>query len=204
MGLLSSSTSITRYRVTGDIQGTVIERVEKGLTENCVPEIQDGASDKFVGWTCFEKPYTPDFKGSSFVYGSYFIFCLRIDRKIIPPKIIQKYIAIESNKKLAKSGRTHLSANERAMIKDHVINLLNARIPATPHIYDLFWDYEQSLVTFFTTLKNANEELETLFFKSFGLSLIRLFPYTTAELSMELPGPQKDRLLKLTPTPFII
>jgi hypothetical protein len=77
------------------------------------------------------------------------------------------------------------------------------RIPATPNIYDLVWNYEDSVVWFFSNLKAANEELETLFAKSFNLSLIRLFPYTAAELSSDLSDSQRDKLQKISPTQFV-
>ncbi len=86
------------------------------------------------------------------------------------------------------------------MIKDHVINALSLRIPATPNIYDLVWNYEDSSVWFFSNLKAANEELETLFSKSFDLSLIRIFPYTAAYLSADFSDSQRDELQQLSPT----
>jgi hypothetical protein len=49
-------------------------------------------------------------------------------------------------------------------------------------------------------LKEANEALETLFYRTFRLSLIRLFPYTLAELSAKLSSAEHDRLLALSPT----
>ena len=88
------------------------------------------------------------------------------------------------------------------MIRDHVRNVLTLRIPATPHVHDLIWSYEDASLWFFTTQKAANEELETLFLKSFGLSLIRLFPYTIADLAMDLSGQQRDILLSLDATNF--
>ena len=86
------------------------------------------------------------------------------------------------------------------MIKDHVINALSLRIPATPNIYDLVWNYEDSSVWFFSNLKAANEELETLFSKSFDLSLIRMFPYTSTFLSTDISDSQRDELQKISPT----
>ena len=44
--------------------------------------------------------------------------------------------------------------------------------------------------------------LETLFLKSFNLTLIHLFPYTTADLVLGLEGPERDRLAQLEPTKF--
>ena len=83
------------------------------------------------------------------------------------------------------------------------LNMLSLRIPATPSIYDLIWNYEGASLWFFTNLKGANEDLETLFLKSFHLNLIRLFPYTSADITAGLSNKEKDRLYKLSPTVFV-
>jgi hypothetical protein len=165
----------------------VLETVSNGLTKNTISEIDNHISGMAVGWTSFEKPFQPDFSGSLFVYGNYFVFSLRIDKKNIAPKILKKHFTVEAAKRLK-------------MIKDHVINALSLRIPATPNIYDLVWNYEDSSVWFFSNLKAANEELETLFSKSFDLSLIRMFPYTAAYLSADLSDSQRDELQKISAT----
>ncbi len=203
MSLFTSSSSITRYKVHGKIKQPVLETVAQGLTKNTISEIDGQISDMTVGWTSFEKPFQPDFGGSLFVYGSYFVFSMRIDKKNIAPKILKKHYTVEAAKRLAESGREYLSKTEKRMIKDHVLNALSLRIPATPNIYDLVWDYEGSNLWFFSNLKAANEELETLFSKSFDLSLIRIFPYTAAYLSSDLSDSQLDELQKMSPTQFI-
>lgn len=202
MSILSTSTSVTRYRVNGKPDHPVYESVGKALKANAIPEIDESVSGKVIGWTSFENPYRSDFQGSSFVYGAYFVFSLRIDRKVVSPKVVQKYIALETEKRLRKSGREFLSADEKKMLKDHVINGLHLRIPATPNIYNVMWDHDAEALLYFTTLKTANEELETLFLKSFKLSLIRLFPYTLADLGAGLSDFQKDQLAKLSPSSF--
>ena len=177
----------------------VLETVANGLTKNTISEIDNQISDMAVGWTSFEKPFQPDFNRSIFVYGNYFVFSLRIDKKNIAAKILKKQYTVEAAKRLADSGREYLSKSEKKMIMDHVMNSLCLRIPATPNIYDLVWNYEDSSVWFFSNLKTANEELETLFSKSFDLSLIRIFPYTAAYLSSELSDSQRDELQQTSP-----
>jgi recombination associated protein RdgC len=174
MSILSGSVSITRYKVQGKIKAPITENITNGLMDNTIAEIDNQISDKAVGWTSFDKPFQPNFEGSSFVYGSYFVFSLR----------------------------EYLSKTEKKLVKDHVINGLNLRLPSTPNVYDLVWNHEDSLVWFFSNLKAANEELETLFAKSFSLSLIRLFPYTAAELSSGLSDAQRDVLQKISSTQF--
>ncbi len=202
MSLLSASVSITRYKIEGQLKTPVTETVAAALKKNAIPEIDDQSAETLSGWTSFEKPYQPDFSGSNFVYATYLVFALRVDKKTIPAKLIQKYFMIESARRLAKSGRQYLSRNEKQTIKDHVIAALYLKVPAIPHVYDIIWNYEESILWFFSNLKAANEELETLFLRSFGLTLIRMFPYTAAQLSSALSDTEKDILLKLAPTSF--
>ncbi len=202
MGILSSNISVTRYRVEGRLEEPVMETVASGLKSQTIQDIDGEPLEHSAGWTSFEKPFAPDFSGSSFSLATYFLFSLRIDKKSIPSKVVQKLYTIEAAKQLTETGRSHLARNEKKMIRDKVVENLSLRIPATPHIYDLIWSYEESLVWFFSTQKTANEELETLFGKSFKLHLIRLFPYTVADLTFGLSDSQRDVLSKLMPAHF--
>jgi len=203
MGLLSSRLSVTRYNVIGELEGSVHETVYKRLKEHAIPKIEGEGLEPVVGWTSFETPYVPDFEGYSFVFGEQMVFTLRIDKKTIPPKLIKKYFALEVAKRLEATGRSYLSKNEKKAIRDTVILSLSQRIPAVPNVYDLAWQYKDASLCFFSNLKSANEVLETLFIKSFGpfgLRLIRLFPYTTADLVSGISDKERDFLLKLSHT----
>jgi hypothetical protein len=203
VGIFSSTISVTRYRVQGSLPSPITETIATGLKKYAVSEIDDDASDKSVGWTSLESPYSPNFSGSSFVYGNYLVFSLRIDRKTIPAKLLKKHVMLETARKLADSGREFLSRNEKEMVRDRVENMLTRRIPSTPNVYDLVWNYERSSLWFLTNLKAANEELETLFARSFNLTLIRLFPYTSAEFASNLSDHERDALNSLTPSTFV-
>jgi recombination associated protein RdgC len=202
MGLLSPSVSITCYKVDGTLEDPVMDFVEKKLNQNKIMEIDDDVSEKAIGWTSVENPYQPDFEGSSFCIGTYFVFALRIDQKSIPAKVLKKFYVLEMLKMLSESGRKYLNKTEKRMVKDRVYSLLLRRYPATPKIYDLIWNYEEGFLWFFSNQKTANEELETLFSKTFQLSLIRLFPYTIADLNAGFSDSQKEQLNKLSPTQF--
>ena len=202
MGILSSSTSICRYKVTGKIENSIKETLYQGLKKFCIRDMDDEHYEKTVGWTSFEHPYNPNFEGLDFEVGEFFIFSLRIDKKNISPKMIQKNLSIEYEKKIKQTGKSFLSKDEKKSLKEHVENMLMMRIPSTPNIYDILWNHENAFLYFFSTLKSANEELETLFFKSFNLSLVRLFPYTMTEFLLDLSDREKDILINLSPTQF--
>ncbi len=202
MGLLSPNVSITRYRVQGRLDDPVLENIKKALKKFAISDIDNDAVEKSIGWTSFEQPYKPEFEGSSYLFGTHLVFSLRIDKKSIPSKILKKHYAIEETKRLTESGRQFISRNEKKLVKEQILHFLSLRIPATPNIYDLVWDYEKGKLWFFTNLKAANEELETLFTETFKLSLIRFFPYTAAELEAGLSDAERDRLKRLSAVTF--
>ena len=172
MGLLSSSVSITQYRVEGKLQDPVMNTVREALKKNTIDEIDNDTCEQMAGWTTFEEPF-------------------------------KKHFNLEMTRRLADSHRDFLSRTEKKLLKEQVVNVLSTRIPATPNVYDLAWDYEAGRLWFFSNLKSANEALETLFTQSFKLSLIRLFPYTAAQYGLVLSAPERDHLNQLQPTLFV-
>lgn len=204
MGLLSGSVSISRYKIEGQIPENLVETVKEGLKKHRFPEIEDDTAEFMSGWTSFSNSFSADFETEKFQVMQYFIFSVRIDKKSVPSKAVRKHVAIESARRLSDSDKTFLTKAEKKEIKEAVINMLMARIPSKPDIYDVMWDMEKKEVWLLSGLKAAGEELETLFSKSFGLRIVRLFPYSMAELCCDLNPNEKDTFLKLTPTSFSI
>lgn len=203
MHLLSSTLSLTRYRVEGKLAEPVMDTVREGLKNQVIREIDNDPAAKSIGWTESTRPFAPNFEEAQFVFGIYMVFSLRIDKKSVPAKIINKHVDLAAAKKMVENGQKQLSKTEKRRIKDEVTNRLYTRIPAAPNVYDLVWDYESGAVWFFSNLKEANEELETLFAKSFRLSLIRMFPYTEADSACGLTNEQRDAVKQAGPAAFI-
>ncbi|MCF8110489.1 MAG: recombination-associated protein RdgC [Desulfobacteraceae bacterium] len=202
MQLLSSTLSLTRYLVQGKPAGPIMDTVREGLKNQVIREIDNEPAAKSIGWTESSMPFAPDFEKAQFMFGTYMVFSLRIDKKSVPAKIINKHVTMAAAKRLAETEQKQLSKTEKQQIKDEVTDRLYTRVPASPNVYDLVWDCEAGALWFFSNLKEANEELETLFSKSFRLSLIRMFPYTEADLACGLTDEQRDTLKKAGPAAF--
>ena len=194
--------AITRYRVEGRLEGAAAEAVRRGLKRNMIAEIDSEAQDVSIGWTSFESPYFPSFEGSSFLFGSLFVFSLRIDRKSVSPKLIRKHLSIAAAERLIKTKKQFLSKDDKTALKEKVMRDLLVRVPSTPSIYDIIWDYENASLLFFTNLRAANEQIETLFKRSFNLGLIRIFPFSAADGLAGLTDAERDILIGLSSTPF--
>ncbi|MCP4158888.1 MAG: recombination-associated protein RdgC [Deltaproteobacteria bacterium] len=202
MGLISSSHAVSRYHVDGKIDGSVTQEILDGLIKYSIPKIENEYDEISAGWTPVESPYNPDFEKFPFQFGTYFLFSLRIDKKSIPGKLIQKYMHIEIEKKKEKSGRDFVSKNEKTEIKELVTDILMHKIPSIPSLYDVLWNYEDNIIYFYTTQKAANELFETIFLKSFGLKPIRLFPYTIIQTQSDFSDPKKEQAQSLVPVSY--
>ncbi len=177
-------------------------RLKKGMVKHSFRENDDDPSNKKTGWTSFNNHFNPNFNGSSFVIDELFVFSLRIDKKSVSPKIIRIFFFIETAKRLEESGRGYLTANEKKAVKEQVTDALFLRVPAVPNIYDVVWNYEKSMLWFFSNNKSANEELEILFSASFNQSLIKIFPYSEADILIGLTDKERDLLSLLSPSKF--
>ncbi|MCK7512208.1 MAG: hypothetical protein MZV70_54620 [Desulfobacterales bacterium] len=122
----------------------------KGLKKNAIRDIDKDSDlkNQLVGHLSIS-PFSPNFEGSSFLFGNLFVFSLRIDRKSIPAKLLKKFLTLETSKRLEKTKRSFLSKDEKKALKDKVIADLAMRVPSTPNIYDLIWNYEKSRRLFF-------------------------------------------------------
>lgn len=202
MGIMSSSVSITRYRVQGHLEEPVLETFSKAIERHAISDIDNQSTEKTCGWTSFEKPFTVEFDTNALLFGSCWVFSMRVEKKNIPSKTLKKHVTIEESNRLATAGRQFVSKNEKKLIKEKVLHSLCMRIPATPHVYDLIWNYEDQSLWFFSNLKSANEDFEDLFTESFKLSLIRLFPYTAAAFTADLSDADQDRLNRISASTF--
>lgn len=202
MGFLSATQSISRYHILDTFDTEPMEQVRNGLIQHAIPKMENEYEEISAGWTPFESPYLPDFNQFSFIFGSYFLFSLRIDKKSIPAKLVHKQMALEIEKKKSDSGRDFISKNEKSEIKEMIMDVLMHKMPSIPNVYDVLWDYEAKTLFLLTTQKAANEFFETIFFKSFNLKPVRLFPYTLVETKSAFSSAQKDRILTLTPLHF--
>lgn len=184
MALLSTSQAIVRYNVPDsylpDFEGGLMEHVRNGLIQGQMPIEKKEYEEVVVGWVPFEGPYNPNFDEHSFIFGTHFVFSLRIDKKTVPAKAVAEQLDIAVQKKLSETERKFLSSAERSELKALVMDKLLRQVPFVPTIYEIVWDFKGKTVLFFSTQNAANELFETLFLKSFGFKIHRLFPYTMA------------------------
>ncbi|MFH1727161.1 MAG: recombination-associated protein RdgC [Pseudomonadota bacterium] len=202
MNILSSSVSITQYKVDGQLTNNPTDAIYNALNKHSIKEEGENLEIN-LGWTSFTSPYLPKFDEASFQVGPYYVFSLRIDKKVVSSKVIKKYSAIEESKRLKESGQQFVSRKERKEIQTHVKDTMILRVPSIPSVFDAVWDMENEKLWFLSNLKEANDEFVKLFYRSFGIKLTRMIPYNVALENSKLTAAQKDKFSKLTITNFM-
>ena len=194
MGLASSSVSIFRYRVRGEVEGPFWETVEEGVKGNAFGEAQSSGEIVAMGWTSINDFTDTRFERGPYVMGNYVALSFRIDTVRIAPRILEMHVRGEARNLLQQTGQKRLSATQSRELKDGVRERLTRQALPSIQVYDLMWDTATGTVYLGTHSPRARERVEEHFRKSFGPTLVPLIPYVRAEEILE--GKPDRRLLE--------
>ncbi|MCP3945014.1 MAG: recombination-associated protein RdgC [Desulfobacteraceae bacterium] len=205
MSLLSSNTAFTRYLIhpppAENKANNIKERIFKGLKANTMPKVQSPQEEMIVGWVPFEKPFKPDFNTDTFTYGVDMLFSLRIDKKKIPAKLVQRELEVATEKKKEEQNRKVISRSEKNELKEQILDQLMVKTPFNSDIHNVCWNLNTNELFFLAGPNAAKEMFETLFLKSFEMKLIPLFAYTLANFKLgTLSNQDKEKLVTLSPS----
>lgn len=198
MGFLSRSVSLMRYRVRGEVEGSFWDGVHEGIAKEAFREGEISGEDVVMGWVSMEDFTDTLFKGASYLRGNYVALALRVDTLRVPPRIVELQLKKESKRLLEESGQSRLSSSQYRELKERIRESLRRQILPSVQVFDMVWDTARAVLYFGSHSQKARDRVESLFKKSFGLTLVPLIPYLCAE---ELLGDksQKQLLEQLKP-----
>lgn len=183
MGFLSAFSSITRYRVVGDVDERLWEDIPDILKKFSFQDIDEVVDELSFGWVCFDNMLDNMWHTSSPYKGEYVCFSLRIDKRKIPPAVFKKYyqLALEEIASEEKDLR-YIPKNKKQEIKENVRLRLLQKILPVPSVTDIIWDFKKGYVYLFTTNKSTKEIFIDLFQRSFNLGLAQIIPYELGKI----------------------
>ncbi len=176
MGLLKGNFSFARFHVEGQLPKEFFTFVNNRIKANSFREIPKSTEEKRLGWVSVTDILDADFEAANYSLGDYLIFSLRIDRKVIPPKLMKIKVMEEERQFLAESGRKWINKQTAAGIKDKVKMELLTKLDPVPSFYDVCWALGQNTVYFSSLSDKVMDDFIDLFKKTFSLSLTRLLP----------------------------
>ena len=186
MGLLKGNFSFARFHVEGQLPQAFLNFVNNRIKANSFRETTKSTEEKRSGWVSVTDILDADFESANYVLGDYLIFSLRIDRKMIPPKLMKIKIMEEERQFLTQSGKNRINKQMAGGIKDKIKLELLSRLDPVPSFYDVCWALGQNTVYFSSLSDKVADDFVDLFKKTFSLSLTRLLPQDNQQIEKKI------------------
>jgi len=201
MGILSTSLSLTRYKIVGNVPDALWPEIQTRLLKFSFRDIDNTADERSFGWVCFDNMLDPAWQTAPPEKGEYLTFALRLDTRRLPAAVLNKHFQLFLNDYMAdlkQKGIETISRQKKKELKDMVRAQLMAKILPVPAYFDVVWDMGKNIVYFASTRPKILELFEELFTRTFELHLEPQNPFFMA-LNI-LGEEQLSKLEALEPT----
>ncbi|MFO7570343.1 MAG: recombination-associated protein RdgC [Smithellaceae bacterium] len=176
MGLLKGNFSFMQFEVEGKLPQDFTTFINNRIKSNSFRESRNAAEEKRLGWVSLTDILDTDFENANYALGDYLIFSLRVDRKVIAPKLLKLRLMEEQRRVLAASGQTRLGKQTNENIKEKIRLDLMTKSEPVPTFYDVCWAVGQNKVYFSSLSDKVADDFVDLFKKTFSLGLKRILP----------------------------
>jgi hypothetical protein len=176
MGLLKGNFTFARFHVEGQLPQAFLNFINSRIKANSFTDKFKSTEEKRLGWVSLTDVLDTDFKNADYALGDYLIFSLRIDRKLISPKLMKIKLLEEERRFLAQSGNDRVNKSMSVAIKDKVKLELLAKQDAIPSFYDVCWSISKNTIYFSSLTDKVADDFVDLFKKTFSLNLRRFLP----------------------------
>lgn len=202
MALTQGIVSYTSYRVETapgpDLKAAVLD----GLVRGRVSAIDVALGrDRATGFAVFADPLDTEFSEEKVFHDPLILFCLRVDRLVVPPSTLRLHVRRRVAEVLAATRRHKLPREEREEIEESVrADLLHRALPAITAC-EVVWDTRSNRVRLSTTSQAIQEDFTARAREFLGLELRPL--NIVGVLDVCLGEEDLDRVYHLVPSSFV-
>ena len=176
MGLIRGAFTFMQFSVDGKLPQAFTTFARSRIQGNAFREARSSTEEKRMGWVSATDVLDADFENTPFSLGDYLIFSLRIDRKVIPPKLMKVRLMEEQRRFLSEHQQTRIGKAMNEGLKDKVkLDILTKSEPV-PSFYDVLWAVGQNKVYFSCLSDKVADDFVDLFKQTFSLGLKRILP----------------------------
>jgi len=189
MGLLRGSASFSRYFVNGTPPEDYPDKYIDSIIRYSFRDFDEHSDqDRSTGWVNVMNIFDTEFEQKQFHMHPYLSLSFRVDTRKVPSSALKQHCLEAENRIKVMENLEYLSKERRREIKEMTLSqLLKRAIPRT-NTYDMIWNIRTSMLVFGATSGRICDEFAELFFKTFGLNLSPVFPYSLAGVNLEKQG----------------
>jgi hypothetical protein len=195
MGLLKGSFTFSRFHVEGQLPQDFLNFINSRIKANSYKDSFKSTEEKNMGWVSLTDILDADFKKANYALGDYLIFSLRVDRKLIPAKLMKIKLMEEERRFLAESGKSRINKQMAEGIKDKVKLEMLTKLDAIPSFYDVCWAVGKNTLYFSSLSDNVADDFIDLFKKTFSLTLRRFSPQENNLITKESESIETSSLI---------
>lgn len=177
MGLIKGNFSFMQFAVEGQLPQAFTSFINNRIKGNSFREARNSTEEKRMGWVSLTDILDADFENANYTLGDYLIFSLRIDRKLVSPKLMKIRLMEEQRRFLAEHSQTRIGKSMNEALKEKVKLELMAKNDPVPSFYDVLWALGQNKVYFSSLSDKVADDFIDLFKKTFSLQLKRILPH---------------------------
>lgn len=183
MGFIKGALTFSLYRVDGDLPAQFRNYFDGRIKKYAYRDFVSSAEEKNVGWTSCKNILDTGFTDADYAVGKYFLFSLRIDRKVIPPSLLKiKYLEAQQQY-LAEKEVKNIAKIVRAEIKEMVTLQLMTKVQPVPTFFDVLWSPTENWLLFCSLAEKVRDEFHSLFQDTFQLTALPFVPWDPQFLS---------------------
>ncbi len=202
MALTQGIVSYAPYQVESAAGPDWKAAVLDGLVRGRVSAIDVAVGrDRTTGFAVFSDPLDTEFTEEKVFFDPLVLFCLRVDRLVVPPSTLRLHVRRRVAEVLAATRRQRLSREEREEVEEQVrADLLRRALPAITAC-EAVWDTRSNRLRLSTTSQALNEEFTVRAREFLGLELRPL--NLVGVLESRLDAEELDQAYHLLPSSFV-
>lgn len=204
MGLIRGSATFTRFFVEGRLPGNHLEAFTAGITRFSFRNLDEHSDEeRSTGWVSIMDMFARDFEDRNFFMHPYIALSFRVDVRKVPRNALRQACLEAENEIKQTEDLEYLPKEKRKDLKDFIWRqLLRRAIPRT-NTYDMIWNLDTSLLLFASTNSKLGDEFAEVFSRTFGMTLVPVFPYSLAGRHLEKQGTNPEVLDALRASDFV-
>ncbi|MBT3217661.1 MAG: recombination-associated protein RdgC [Proteobacteria bacterium] len=199
MSILSGMLTARRFRVVAELPAQWRESFRDRLNEHAFQSATEelGKEEK-EGWTQVHNLLNTQFDDfNRWLYGDYLVFALRVDKKVLPGKLLTATLEKQCEEWCSENGAQRCPALTKTALREELEQQWLRRVLPRVTITEAVWNIEQQYLILNSLSDGVMERFEKRFRRTFGY---RLLPWSPLNLLAD--SDQVDALISSTPAPM--
>ncbi len=189
MGILKGGLSVRRYRIIGELPEGHTDLFIDAMNTNQFREPQSPThKGEASGWCQVHNLLDVDFSDVNlWLYNQYALFALRVDKKVVPAKLLRAHLEKRMQAWCAANSRPRVPAAVKEELREALEQEMLQKTLPRVQTYEICWNLNDGWAVITNDSELVNERFQKLFLRTFGLRAVPWSPLDELAATEGLP-----------------